>query len=120
MCHDLSHSADFCLKILKFELDLEKFTSRIQPLQVLGTIITEWKDGEGLCDEFLADDETSIKFAIKCAEMARDVGFEGWLLNIENHLKEELVPRMKNFVRRLTEEMHKLVPGSLVIWCVGF
>jgi len=85
-------------------------------VKVLGTIITEWDNGEALCNQFLADDPTMRKFAAKCAQIAHDVGFEGWLLNIENRLESDLVPKMKEFVKTLTEEMHRLIPSSLVIW----
>ena len=43
---------------------------------MLGTIITEWDDGKGLCHQFLLDDDVMMKFAGKCAQIAHDVGFE--------------------------------------------
>lgn len=43
--------------------------------------------------------------------------FDGWLINIEVALKQEgAVEDMRLFVAQLTSEMHRRLPGSLVIW----
>ncbi|XP_025135414.3 cytosolic endo-beta-N-acetylglucosaminidase isoform X3 [Bubalus bubalis] len=54
---------------------------------VLGTFITEWKDGERLCEAFLAGDEHSYRaVADQLVLIAQFFRFDGWLINIENSL----------------------------------
>lgn len=43
--------------------------------------------------------------------------FDGWLVNIENAISPDSVPKLKDFVCVLTEEMHARLPGSQV--CAG-
>ena len=53
-------------------------------------------------------------FVVDVAEYYR---FDGWLVNIEVPLKQEgAVEDMCLFVSQLTQEMHRRLPGSLVIW----
>uniref|UniRef100_A0A8C7BFY8 mannosyl-glycoprotein endo-beta-N-acetylglucosaminidase n=1 Tax=Neovison vison TaxID=452646 RepID=A0A8C7BFY8_NEOVI len=54
---------------------------------VLGTFITEWKDGAQLCEAFLAGDERSYRaVADQLVLIAQFFRFDGWLVNIENSL----------------------------------
>ncbi|XP_033703255.1 cytosolic endo-beta-N-acetylglucosaminidase isoform X2 [Tursiops truncatus] len=54
---------------------------------VLGTFITEWKEGERLCEAFLAGDERSYQaVARQLVLIAQFFRFDGWLINIENSL----------------------------------
>jgi len=90
-------------------------------VKVLGTLITEFGHGAELCNEFLVDDDVMRKFVGKLCAIASDVGFEGWLLNIENSIdRPELVARLKRFARLLTQEMRRqcVTPhsDSQVIW----
>ena len=50
-------------------------------------------------------------------EIAKYYGFDGWLVNIEAKLDgENEAECMRDFLKFLTDEMHKQVNGSLVIW----
>ncbi|KAL4240037.1 hypothetical protein ACF0H5_000832 [Mactra antiquata] len=84
---------------------------------VLGTIITEWDDGKGRCETFLKDEESYKQFADQLVEITKYYNFDGWLVNIENVIESsEMVSNLTNFVKYLTEKLHKHVPGSKVIW----
>lgn len=50
----------------------------------LGTFITEWKDGEQICAEFLSDSAKLVTVVDQLARIAAKYRFDGWLLNIEN------------------------------------
>ncbi|KAG6544599.1 hypothetical protein Mapa_014021 [Marchantia paleacea] len=84
-------------------------------VQVLGTFITEWDDGYAICQELCATEGRAIMYASLLAELAQALGFDGWLVNIENKVID-LVPNLKVFVGQLTDSMHAWVPGSTVIW----
>jgi mannosyl-glycoprotein endo-beta-N-acetylglucosaminidase len=53
-------------------------------VRVLGTIITEWKDGEDTCARILSDHAVTESFVDRCVQLAEAVDFDGWLVNIEN------------------------------------
>ncbi|MCO5613185.1 hypothetical protein L7F22_067461 [Adiantum nelumboides] len=44
------------------------------------------------------------------------LGFDGWLINIENKVEKHNINNLLEFVRLLTKLMHDTVPGSTVIW----
>ena len=50
---------------------------------VLGTIITEWDQGQQLLESVLGSQDTTDTFVAACVSLARHYGFQGWLLNIE-------------------------------------
>lgn len=81
---------------------------------ILGTFITEWTDGEQICDQLLESMsavDAVVKVLVDISVLYR---FDGYLLNIENKIKD---PQMlQYFVKHLTGEMHRRKPGSLVIW----
>ncbi|NXX10338.1 ENASE acetylglucosaminidase, partial [Podargus strigoides] len=84
---------------------------------VLGTFITEWTDGEKLCEAFLAGGEEAYgAVSQQLARIAQHYCFDGWLVNIENTLSAAAVGNLPPFLRRLTAEVHGAVPGGLVIW----
>eukprot|EP00249_Psilotum_nudum_P019557 c27315_g1_i2 orf=269-2275(-) len=85
-------------------------------VQVLGTFITEWKEGAAVCECLLSSKEASQMYASRLAELAASLGFDGWLINIENEVEQKQMEILKEFVNNLTVSMHSLVPGSLVIW----
>ncbi|KAK2829182.1 hypothetical protein Q7C36_017172 [Tachysurus vachellii] len=82
----------------------------------LGTFITEWTEGEKICEVFLAGEEQYRSVADQLVQIAHCYGFDGWLINIENMLSQGSVKHMAPFLRYLTDQMHEQVPGSLVIW----
>lgn len=49
-------------------------------LQVLGTFITEWAEGASVCRSLLATAESCCMFASRLAELAYELGFDGWLV----------------------------------------
>lgn len=52
-----------------------------------GTFITEWTDGEKLCEAFLAGGEEAYRaVSHQLARIAQHYRFDGWLINIENAL----------------------------------
>ncbi|KAI1232521.1 Cytosolic endo-beta-N-acetylglucosaminidase, partial [Lamprotornis superbus] len=84
---------------------------------VLGTFITEWTDGEKLCEAFLAGGEEAFgAVAEQLARIAQHFRFDGWLINIENKLSAAAVGNLPLFLRDLTARVHSAVPGGLVIW----
>ncbi|XP_026339770.1 cytosolic endo-beta-N-acetylglucosaminidase isoform X2 [Ursus arctos] len=84
---------------------------------VLGTFITEWKEGGRLCEAFLAGDESSYRaVADQLVLIAQFFRFDGWLINIENSLSLAAVGNMPHFLRYLTTQLHQRVPGGLVLW----
>ncbi|XP_025715705.1 cytosolic endo-beta-N-acetylglucosaminidase isoform X1 [Callorhinus ursinus] len=84
---------------------------------VLGTFITEWKEGGQLCEAFLAGDERSYRaVADQLVLIAQFFRFDGWLINIENSLSLAAVGNMPHFLRHLTAQLHQRVPGGLVLW----
>ncbi|XP_010577011.1 PREDICTED: LOW QUALITY PROTEIN: cytosolic endo-beta-N-acetylglucosaminidase, partial [Haliaeetus leucocephalus] len=84
---------------------------------VLGTFITEWTDGEKLCEAFLAGGEEAYHAVSKqLARIAQHYRFDGWLVNVENTLSAAAVRNLPHFLRHLTAQVHSAVPGGLVIW----
>ncbi|EOA29966.1 hypothetical protein CARUB_v10013078mg [Capsella rubella] len=91
-------------------------TAHRHGVKVLGTFITEWNEGTATCKEMLATMESAQMYAGRLAELATALGFDGWLINIENEIDEEQIPNLKEFVSHLTKVLHISTPGSLVIW----
>ena len=83
---------------------------------VLGTVITEWESGKEICEEFLKTVDSRRQFVDQLVAVAQYYRFDGWLINIENEIKEDDVPKLVEFVRELTEAMKTALPVSLVIW----
>ncbi|NXT25702.1 ENASE acetylglucosaminidase, partial [Syrrhaptes paradoxus] len=84
---------------------------------VLGTFITEWTDGEKLCEAFLAGGTEAYRVVgEQLARIAQHYGFDGWLVNVENALSAAAVGNLPPFLRHLTARVHSAVPGGLVIW----
>ncbi|XP_058284845.1 cytosolic endo-beta-N-acetylglucosaminidase isoform X2 [Hylobates moloch] len=84
---------------------------------VLGTFITEWNEGGRLCEAFLAGDERSYQaVADRLVQIAQFFHFDGWLINIENSLSLAAVGNTPPFLRYLTTQLHRQVPGGLVLW----
>lgn len=111
-----------------------------------GTFITEWTDGEKLCEAFLAGGEEAYRaVSEQLARIAQHYRFDGWLINLENTLSVSLLTSLRlsaltlllpvscpiipallcqaaavrnlpHFLRHLTAEVHSTVPGGLVIW----
>jgi len=91
-------------------------TAHRHGVQVLGTFITEWDEGTSICKTLLASKESAEMYADRLTELAIELGFDGWLINMEVKLELEQITHMKEFVDHLTVSMHNSLPGSLVIW----
>ncbi|KAK4811961.1 hypothetical protein QYF61_022957 [Mycteria americana] len=82
-----------------------------------GTFITEWTDGEKLCEAFLAGGEEAYRaVSEQLARIAQHYRFDGWLVNMENTLSAAAVGNLPPFLRHLTAQVHSAVPEGLVIW----
>lgn len=86
--------------------------------KVLGTFIVEYDEGKVKAERFLKDDKIAAILVKKLVDLAVYFRFDGWLLNFEVELDYSLIPTLVNFCKSLTEEMHKAMPDSLVIWWV--
>ncbi|KAJ0046942.1 hypothetical protein Pint_06578 [Pistacia integerrima] len=91
-------------------------TAHRHGVKVLGTFILEWDEGRIMANELLSTKESTHLYAERLAELASKLGFDGWLLNMEVELDVKQIPNMKEFISHLTQTMHSLVQGSLVIW----
>ncbi|XP_013619051.1 PREDICTED: cytosolic endo-beta-N-acetylglucosaminidase 2-like isoform X2 [Brassica oleracea var. oleracea] len=91
-------------------------TAHRHGVKVLGTFITEWDEGKATCSEMLASKESAQMYAERLAELSSSLGFDGWLINIENEIDEEQIPNLMEFVSHLTKVLHLSTPGALVIW----
>ncbi|XP_036268112.1 cytosolic endo-beta-N-acetylglucosaminidase isoform X1 [Pipistrellus kuhlii] len=86
-------------------------------VRVLGTFITEWKEGGQLCEAFLAGGDGSYRaVADRLVLLAQFLRFDGWLINIENSLSAAAVGNTPPFLHYLTTQLHQQVPGGLVLW----
>eukprot|EP00002_Diphylleia_rotans_P028042 TRINITY_DN5651_c0_g5_i1.p1 TRINITY_DN5651_c0_g5~~TRINITY_DN5651_c0_g5_i1.p1 ORF type:complete len:987 (-),score=194.36 TRINITY_DN5651_c0_g5_i1:169-3129(-) len=99
-------------------------------VRIMGTYITEWDEGEKetvelLCGFCLQESESSTDGAKKSkvdavieklVEIAEYYKLDGWFLNIENKITQDLVEGMKAFVGKLTKAMKSKNPEWTVIW----
>ena len=53
---------------------------------MLGTFITEWKEGARYCSSILDNVESYQHFAKQLVDIACYYNFDGWLINIENEI----------------------------------
>ncbi|XP_062976192.1 cytosolic endo-beta-N-acetylglucosaminidase [Elgaria multicarinata webbii] len=84
---------------------------------MLGTFITEWTAGGKMCESFLAGEEEAYRaVAEQLASIAQFYRFDGWLVNIENPLTVTAARNAPRFLRYLTDQVHKVVPGGQVLW----
>ncbi|KAH1211828.1 Cytosolic endo-beta-N-acetylglucosaminidase 1 [Glycine max] len=72
-------------------------TAHRHGVKVLGTFITEWNEGKAACDKLLSTKESAQMYAKHLAELAANLGFDGWLLNIEVTLKPEQISNLKEY-----------------------
>ncbi|CAK7325921.1 unnamed protein product [Dovyalis caffra] len=91
-------------------------TAHRHGVKVLGTFITEWDEGKLICNKLLATKESAWMYAERLTELAVNLGFDGWLINMEVNLLKEQIPNLEEFVSHLTHTMHSSIPESLVIW----
>lgn len=85
-------------------------------VQVLGTFITEWSDGSRRCVDMFSDRCTAELAAEQLVAVAKHFGFEGWLINIENHLAPRQVRNMIHFLSYLRARLKQEIRHSVLIW----
>jgi endo-beta-N-acetylglucosaminidase D len=83
---------------------------------VYGTVITEWDAGQEMLAEMLSSRSILERSVQQLVNIALYHKFDGWLVNIENEIDEQLVEALLEFVRLLTEAMHRAIGHSKVIW----
>ncbi|EFN68758.1 Cytosolic endo-beta-N-acetylglucosaminidase [Camponotus floridanus] len=83
-------------------------------VKVLGTVITEGNNDTW--NMILISQENAKKFANALILVAKCYQFEGWLLNIENKINQEDIDNLIYFVKYLTENIHKEIENSEIIW----
>eukprot|EP01130_Rhizamoeba_saxonica_P000852 TRINITY_DN1074_c0_g1_i5.p1 TRINITY_DN1074_c0_g1~~TRINITY_DN1074_c0_g1_i5.p1 ORF type:complete len:777 (+),score=126.13 TRINITY_DN1074_c0_g1_i5:483-2813(+) len=87
-------------------------------VKILGTFITEW-DGGKIDTKELLDGIPGNRFfyADQMIRIAKSYGFDGWFINFESNLPNKFyVKKTCNFLRYLTDNIHHMINGSLVIW----
>ncbi|XP_027334118.1 cytosolic endo-beta-N-acetylglucosaminidase 1-like isoform X2 [Abrus precatorius] len=72
-------------------------TAHRHGVKVLGTFITEWDEGRAACDTLLSTKESAQMYAEHLAELAVDLGFDGWLINMEVNLNPGQISNLKEF-----------------------
>lgn len=82
-------------------------------VRILGTVITESTEGQELCSKILSEDSTLHIFTNKLAEICTHYRFDGYLINIENQIEEEHIPRLKLFLQNLKNLLGK---SRTLIW----
>eukprot|EP00088_Acartia_fossae_P023032 TRINITY_DN2410_c0_g1_i2.p1 TRINITY_DN2410_c0_g1~~TRINITY_DN2410_c0_g1_i2.p1 ORF type:complete len:563 (-),score=80.24 TRINITY_DN2410_c0_g1_i2:187-1875(-) len=91
--------------------------AKMHGVKILGTIITEWKEGKQILENILRDEKKIDEFVDQCASIASFYGFQGWLLNIENEVEWTLVPYLLELVKKLTERTHQdYGDEGMVLW----
>ncbi|KAB7502689.1 Cytosolic endo-beta-N-acetylglucosaminidase [Armadillidium nasatum] len=88
----------------------------IHGVKVLGTLITEWDEGETIWDTILNDPAICELALNNLVEIAQTYRFEGWLLNIENKINPEKIKDLLYFASELTQRMRIKNSDSEVIW----
>ena len=91
--------------------------AHLHGVPILGTLITEWEQGTATMTALLASDATAERAANQLATLAAFLGFDGWIVNIENDIHPSRTPRLLHFLTCLTTAMHAAVPHSgTVVW----
>ena len=70
--------------------------------RILGTIITEFDEGEKICSLMLENLDLIVG---KLVEITLHYGFDGWLINIENKISQ--MENLEYFVKSLREKLKK-------------
>jgi len=91
--------------------------AKMHGVKILGTVITEWKDGKKILEEILSDEKRIDVFVDRLTDIASFYGFQGWLLNIENPVEWTLVPYLLQLVEKLNSKIHEIYGSDgLVLW----
>ena len=86
----------------------------VNGVMCLGTLLTEWDEGAVDLARLLA---SSSQVADQLARIACHLGFDGWLVNIENALPDAAAAAsVAAFVGNLRRSLVRLVPHGRVVW----
>ncbi|CAG9465226.1 unnamed protein product [Pedinophyceae sp. YPF-701] len=84
--------------------------------RVLGTFITEWDEGAAICNKVFESKASAEMVASQLTALAEHMGFEGWLINLENDIPPTLLRNVVHFLSRLRARMRAVTPHSQVLW----
>lgn len=82
----------------------------------IGTIITEWDEGAAMCDKIFSSKESVDEFVRTLTELSLHHNCDGWLINIENLIREEQIDNIIYFLRRLKRELTFAGNIGKIIW----
>ncbi|XP_034248138.1 cytosolic endo-beta-N-acetylglucosaminidase [Thrips palmi] len=92
-------------------------SGHLHGVPVLGTLITEGAEGARVWEQIFVDLPTVVRFADTLAAICRHYRFDGYLLNVENKVPEEHVPKLVRFVTELRSSLQRLgLKQAQVIW----
>lgn len=80
---------------------------------MLGTFIVEEAH---LLEEVLSSDASVDRTIDALLVATKNLGFDGWLLNIECVVAADKIPTLKYFVRTLSQRIHEEIAHGTVIW----
>lgn len=75
---------------------------------ILGTFITESKEGEETCKQLLSSEQMVSSVTDKLVDICDHFNFDGWLLNIENVIEPDKIDNLVLFVSSLKQKMRLL------------
>lgn len=90
--------------------------AHLHGVPVLGTFITEWEAGAATCLKLLSSNAMAERCAHQLATIAKHHGFDGWIVNIENEIPQDLIPRLIYFLKCLTRATNSAVEDGRIIW----
>ena len=90
-------------------------------VKILGTFIVEGGSGSSKLGEIFKpgpDSPDAAFYANQLVLLAKTYGFDGWLLNFESTFPTDIfdLPIFHSWLDYLKDEMHRVIPGSQVIW----
>ncbi|KAK3912033.1 Cytosolic endo-beta-N-acetylglucosaminidase [Frankliniella fusca] len=92
-------------------------SGHLHGVPVLGTLITEGREGAKVWEDIFVDLPTTIRFADTLAAICRHYRFDGYLLNVENEISKENVPKLIRFVSELRASLLRMgLKQAQVIW----
>lgn len=85
-------------------------------VKVLGTIITEWNDGNAIWLQLFSNLEKRDNFVDKLVEICKYYKFDGYLFNVENEIELENIENMIETVSLLRTKLKTEITHSEVVW----
>ena len=92
-------------------------------VKILGTIVCEGNRGADEIKNILSGafvegtSQTSIKrYGDQLAQIAKDFGFDGYLLNIECQISQQQMPQLYQFIQYLRAKLKEHNKNSLLLW----